>query len=234
MEIASALIDEETLIPLIAHGDQSGAPAQTAHGMALLANSVNIIFRAAVRSFDMDLTIPCITRLYDWNMQFSDRMEIKGDMEVKATGSSVLLVRNVQNENLMMVLNLAATNEQIGMMVKTAEVARQLFKGMQLPIDKMVLSDEELQQLQQQMAEQEENQLTPEQTKIAVAEINSRTQTQGKEMEIRFKELELNVNRVLEFAKLQQEANIETNKILAEQRQMMAEFGIKAQHGTGI
>jgi hypothetical protein len=40
-----------------------------------------------IKNFDDDVTVPDLRRLYDWNMQFNPKEEIKGDYDVKATGS---------------------------------------------------------------------------------------------------------------------------------------------------
>ena len=41
---------------------------RTAMGMAMLMNAVNVVFRRVVKNFDDDMTMPNISRLYDWNM----------------------------------------------------------------------------------------------------------------------------------------------------------------------
>lgn len=100
IELAKAFIDEETGMPTIAQGEQ-GAATQTLGGMSILFNSANVIFRRIVKAWDDDLTKPTIRRAYDWNMQFNPDKSVKGDMQVDARGSSVLLVREIQSQNLM-------------------------------------------------------------------------------------------------------------------------------------
>ena len=43
-------------------------------------------------------------------MQFSDRPEIKGDFSIEARGSGALLVREKQQENLMIYSNISSNN----------------------------------------------------------------------------------------------------------------------------
>ena len=154
IEMAMMFAEQESNLPLIAQGEQSTGETKTAHGLNLLANAVNVIFRNTARSFDWDFTEPNIRRLYDWNMQFSDNEEIKGDLEIKARGSSALLVRDIQAQNLMMIMNLAATNPLLSQLLKIDAVARRLFQALQLSKDEMVMSDTEWKELQTQLQQQ--------------------------------------------------------------------------------
>jgi len=106
VEMGRRLVDEMTSMPQIAQGEQGAGVTKTAQGMALLMNSANVVFRRVVRNFDDDATVPMIRRFYHWNMQFSKRSEIKGDYDVVARGSSVLLVREMQANNIMMIAQL--------------------------------------------------------------------------------------------------------------------------------
>ena len=64
----------------------------------MLMNSANVVNRRVIKSWDDDLTKPTIPRVLDWNMQFNPDDNIKGDMQVDARGTSVLLVREIQSD----------------------------------------------------------------------------------------------------------------------------------------
>src|SRR5690606_24884356 len=66
IELAKRNIDEETSIPIIAMGEQGSHVTQTAHGMNILINAVNVVFRRIVKNWDDDMTVPNIRRIYDW------------------------------------------------------------------------------------------------------------------------------------------------------------------------
>ena len=100
IELCLRFVDLETNISMLASGEQ-GATSKTAGGMSLLMNSVNVVFRRVVKNFDDGITTPAITRAYYYLMQFSNKEEIKGDYGVQARGSSVLLVREIQAQNLL-------------------------------------------------------------------------------------------------------------------------------------
>lgn len=143
--LCKQFIDDETSISVLAQGEQGAHTTQTANGMALLMNAVNVVFRRMVKNFDDDMTVPNIRRLYDWNMQFSPKEHIKGDFDVDARGTSVLLAREIQSQNLMVLANFTA-HPTLGILLKAAPILRKLAQSMMVPADEIILTDEELKQ----------------------------------------------------------------------------------------
>ena len=109
---ARQLADEETNLPLIAQGEQSEHITQTAQGMSMLLNSANIVLRRAVKNFDDDVTRPHVQAYYNWNMQFNDKREIKGDFSVDARGSGALIARETQQQRLLQFAQVSAQNPE--------------------------------------------------------------------------------------------------------------------------
>ena len=145
IQIARQLCDEETNMPLIAEGQQAAHVTQTAQGMAMLMNAVNVVFRAAVKNFDDDITTPTIRRAYDWNMQHNPDPGIKGDFDIDARGSSVLLVREIQAQNLMAMALQFAPHPIFGPLTKIIPLYRKLYQAHMLSADEFVKSEEEIQ-----------------------------------------------------------------------------------------
>jgi len=106
IDLAQKFADEETSLPQIAQGEQGTAP-DTVGGMSILMNSANTVLRRIVKQYDDEVTRPHIRRYYDWNMQYSEKEEIKGDFEIDARGSSVLIVRDQMAQGLVNVANMA-------------------------------------------------------------------------------------------------------------------------------
>lgn len=158
INLARQFMDDETNLPLIAHGDSASHVTKTEGGMAMLMNSVNVIFRRVVRNWDDDMTTPTIRRFYDWNMQFSRKEEIKGDFEVRARGSSVLLVREVQGRNLMSI----AVNWSVHPVLKdwlrndAGSAARKALQANMVEADEIMLTDEEHERQMKKNAENAE------------------------------------------------------------------------------
>jgi len=147
-EMAHRLADEETSVPQTQMGSQSPdtqqpAMLKTLGGTALWMSSNNIMMRKAVKNYDDDITVPFITRFYDWNMQFNEKAEIKGDMSIDARGTSVLLVREMQARNIMEFITAAMSMPGGPEELKTRGVLKNMAKGMQVSIDDVMLSDDE-------------------------------------------------------------------------------------------
>lgn len=152
--MARQFADEETNLPLIAQGEQASHVTQTAHGMEMLMNSANIVLRSAVKNFDDDVTEPLITAFYNWNMQFNDKPNIKGDFAVDARGSSALLAREMQQERLMAFTQVAGSNEEFALRTDWDGLYKELVKHMQVSAESVMLDEAEFKQLQEQRAQQ--------------------------------------------------------------------------------
>lgn len=164
IKLGMMFLDEEISLPMTAQGEQGSHP-ETAEGRAILMNSANVIFRDAVRNWDDKITVPDLRRTYDWNMQHSRKEHIKGDMDVKATGSSVLLVKDMQTQNLGMFLKQFGESPIYGPFVKHKDGLREMAKTMMLGSAKIVKTDEEIQQ-DEQAAQMNPPPPTPEELKL--------------------------------------------------------------------
>lgn len=138
--LGKQLLDEEVGLPMIAQGEQ-GDITPTLGGMSMLMNAANTDRRRQVKSWDDDVTKPMIRRFYDWNMQFSKREEIKGDMEVEARGTSALLIRETQAQNMIMLIDKYANNPVIGPLLKLAPALRKSVQALHLSEDDVIKDD---------------------------------------------------------------------------------------------
>lgn len=238
IKLCRQFIDEETNFPLVAQGEQATHVTDTAQGMAMLMNSANVVFRRAVKNWDDDMTTPNIRRFYDWNMQFSKKGAIKGDFEVDARGSSVLLVREVQAQNLMAMATQFTAHPVLGPLTKAPELYRSLVQAHMLPADKIVKTDEEIKQEQQAAAEQGQGQPDPETMKIDA-------QMADKEADRNLKRELATMAHETAMMKLAETQNIDLEKLRAtlfdnqadrdhKERVFGAEVAVKERHGAGI
>jgi len=146
--MATEHMDEESMIPVIAQGEQGAHATDTLGGMSILMNASNVVFRRIVKNFDDDMTTPNIRRFYDWQMQFSPKEHIKGDFDVDARGTSVLLVRELQAQNIMAFLMNFGTNPNFARFLKKEGMPamRLLVQTMMLPADEVLITDDEYEQ----------------------------------------------------------------------------------------
>ena len=236
--MARQLADEETNLPLIAQGEMGPHITKTSSGMAMLMNSSNIVLRKAVKNWDDDITRPLITRFYDWNMQFNDKPEIKGDFSIEARGSGALLVREKQQENLMIYSNLSMSIPEFNKRRDWAELDREIAKSLELPYDQITLGDEEIAELEALQMEMSSTQVDPAQQKMQmeaqIKQIDMQLQQQRLQLDAQKAAVEADMDRAelaqdsaLQQAKLAQVERLEMMKLEAQERLKLAELQLK-------
>jgi len=237
INVAKQFSDDETNLPLVAQGESGSHQTQTSGGMSMLMNSVNVVFRRVVRNFDDDMTTPNIRRIYDFNMQFSDKEHIKGDYEVKALGSSVLLVREVQAQNLMAMALQFSAHPVLGPLTKSAALYRSLVQAHMLPADSIVMTDEEIKQRE---AEERDNPPPPNSDILTLQLKKELAQMQG-DIDVAI----ANIERDTAMVKLAEQKNMQIEDIRArfgiaqmttqsKERMFAGELGVKRATGEGI
>lgn len=223
--MARQLADEETNLPLIAQGEQSPHITKTSSGMAMLMNSSNIVLRKAVKNWDDDITRPLITRFYDWNMQFSENPAIKGDFGVDARGSSALLVREKQQENLMIYANISAQNAEFYKRRDWAGLDQEIAKSLEVPYENITLSASEIADAQEMeaqaaqapdpTAQAEQMKMQLEQAKVQLEQQKAQMDAQIENQKLQLKQAEIQFEQQFEQAKLEQEGRLKMAEIAA-------------------
>ena len=244
-EMAHRLADEETSLPQMQMGNQPGdtqqpAMLKTLGGTALWMSANNIMMRRAVKNFDDNITVPFITRMYDWNMQFNPKNEIKGDYQVDARGTSVLLVREIQARNMMEFIQ-AAMSIPGGMeRLKEDGVLKQLAKALQVPENELIKTDQEMQA--DKPKEGEQQQPDPEIMKIEMQREIAQIGLQEKQIEseamlnARMIDREVELTKLaseqeLNIAEMQKKYGLEKYKVDWDAKKFYDEIGIKQRMG---
>ncbi len=210
IELCKTNVDEETNLPMIAQGEQGTDVTKTATGMSLLMNSANVIFKRIVKNWDDDMTTPSLRRIYHFLMQFSPKQHIKGDYEVDARGTSVLLVREIQSANIMLFLTNFSGHPILGKFLKEEGVRglRRLAQTMMIPADDLVKSDDEIRQDEADEARKP----TPVDPEMEIAALNANL----KRDEMAHNRYLAEMQRDTEMLKLAQTSNISLDKIEAQ------------------
>lgn len=219
---AREMADELVNLPLIAQGDQAPHLTQTAKGMSILMNAANTVMRRAVKNWDDDVTKPMLTRFYDWNMQFSEKQEIKGDLFVVARGTSAMLEREAQTEKLMGLMNIAPA---FGGLIKMPEVGKKLVQAMNLPAEELIMSEQEIAQMQQQSQQQP----NPEQLKAQVEQAKLQSDAQKIQVQAQNNQMDYETERSrqqLAMAKMQADMQLQQQKMQMELQKMAYERGV--------
>lgn len=192
VDMALKFIDEAVAMPLIAQGDQGEYHTQTKGGMSMLFNQANVVFRRVVKNWDDDITEPTIRRAYDFNMQFSDKDEIKGDMKAEARGTSVLLVREMQAEQLLAILRDYSLHPLIGPGLKAYNCMKLVLQAMSINPSDVLIDEEEYTAKLEQMSQGDQQPSSDEiraQSQIEVANIDAQSRREQAESNERVAQL---------------------------------------------
>tara|TARA_B100001094_G_C18194490_1_gene809636 strand:+ start:4954 stop:7083 length:2130 start_codon:yes stop_codon:yes gene_type:complete len=137
---ARVLADESTGFPSFAHG-QTGVSGvgRTASGISMLMSAANGSIRTVVKNVDDYLIAPLGKAFFAFNMQFDFDESIRGDLEVKASGTESLMANEVRSQRLMQFLQVAQ-NPTLAPFAKMDYVIREIAKSMDLDPDKITNS----------------------------------------------------------------------------------------------
>jgi hypothetical protein len=137
---ARVLADESTGFPSFAHG-QTGISGvgRTASGISMLMSAANGSIRTVVKNVDDYLIGPLGKAFFAFNMQFDYDNEIKGDLEVKASGTESLMANEVRSQRLMQFLQVAQA-PTLAPFAKMDYIIREIAKSMDLDPDKVTNS----------------------------------------------------------------------------------------------
>jgi len=138
------LADESTGLPSYSHG-QTGVQSmtRTASGMSMLMGAASLNIKTVIKNIDDQLIKPLGEALFQWNMQFYEgELPILGDFEIRATGSSSLMRKEVRSQRLTMFLQ-TIQNPSIAPFVRISEVIKELAYSLDLDPDEIINSKDE-------------------------------------------------------------------------------------------
>lgn len=211
IEMAIKFLDMETAIPMLFQGEGQEAP-ETLGATNIMVDSNNVALRTRVKRWDDKITRPHISRYYDWNMQYSDNPEIKGDFSVDARGTSVLLARDQQSRTLVNLMALRG-DPRVDKEVDWGKAVRELFTALRLNVLK---SDED----KKRDEDAAKNNPPPQDPKIQSTTIRTQGELQKAELTQQSDMRELEFKAQESERQRQHEADIKT----AELQMKMMEF----------
>jgi len=136
--------DENTNLPMLVGGGDAKDVKQTLDGRSEVMNQQNIVQRAAAHSWDDNITIRLLPRFYDWFMQHDPDPSIKGDYEVEARGASYLLVKETQAQHAQLLIQMAAQDPEIKILLNMEELYRVYLGFLDIPTDALIKSPEQV------------------------------------------------------------------------------------------
>lgn len=157
-----------TGFPLLMQGQNSQSTPDTYGGQILATNNASTVLRHVARTYDGSITVPKITRYYEYLLTYGDDEREKGEFKIVARGSTALVEQEIHAQEMTQLIQLSA-NPAFGLDPK--KLMAEYFKSRRFDPRKFQYSDEE----QARMAQQPAQPPIP----IAVAQIKSEAEIQA-------------------------------------------------------
>jgi len=138
------LADESTGIPSYSHGNTGvQGMTRTASGMSMLMGAASLNIKTVVKNLDDFLLKPLGVAFYQWNMQFYEGdLNVVGDLEIKATGTSSLMQKEVRSQRLTTFLQ-SVQNPAVAPFVKISKIIQELAYSLDFDPEEIINSPEE-------------------------------------------------------------------------------------------
>lgn len=201
IQMGLKMAEDVTGLPQLLQGNQGSAP-DTVGGMTIMNNNANSVLRRIARLFDSCITEPHIRRYYAWLMEYGENDDEKGDFHIFARGSSALVERDIQSQEMVNVLQLCL-NPAFGKSPKKA--MDEYLKSRRFDPSAFDFSETE----RKKMAEAPQQPPIP----IAVAQIKEQGQSERHAAELQLEQQSRELDRALEQWQTQIDATIEAAKL---------------------
>jgi hypothetical protein len=145
--------DDFSLVPrYMAGSEQATGAGRTASGLSMLMDAANKGLKGVVSNIDTALE-GLLSKLYTHNMLYADDMTIKGDAQVIARGAISLMQKETLQLRRNEFLNITANplDSQIVGTAGRAEVLREVARDLELDVNRIVPSRDEIDQMAQQV-----------------------------------------------------------------------------------
>ncbi len=141
----SKLADDHSGVPSYIYGDLNVQGAgRTASGLSMLMGSAGKGIRQVVMHIDSDIIKPVVQRQFVYNMRYVEDESIKGDVQIVPKGAINLAVKDTVNVRRVEFLNATANQYDMEIIGKSgrAAVLREVAKGLQMPAEEVVPSQD--------------------------------------------------------------------------------------------
>lgn len=241
MQMAQGFAEEESGIPLITAGLGSPQLADTATGGLMMQSASTTLLDFMSEDWDDNITAPSITSMYAWNMQNSEKPEIKGKFSIDVRTSTEYKNKQLHIRDLEKLSVEAAQNPEMAKWIRAGELARVRLNMMTLPSKSIIKTSDEVKAEEEAAAanaqpDTEMMQLQLDARRVALEEatlqFNSQQQQQ-RELWDHEEKMTANQARLVEsqarVAVSQNEKEIAMLELAAKNEQAYANLGLKEQ-----
>ena len=212
--------EDVTGLPMLLQGQQGKAP-DTVGGMQIMNNNGSTVLRRIARTFDDRITEPHIGRYYEYLLMYGPD-EAKGDFTIDARGSSALVERDLQSQQLVQMLGLSL-NPAYGLDPEL--VAKEFLKSLRFDSKGLLLSDEKKEEIAKRPP--------PEDPRVTAAKIMAKSKEDGivagaqmRKHEIDTENENADLDRALEERIAQMDAQLARENLSEERRAQLQDHKV--------
>jgi hypothetical protein len=136
-------------------GEHVAGAGRTSSGLSMLINNAAKSLKHVVSNVDNDVIRPMLERIYQHNLRYGDDPDLVGDVRIVARGAMSLVSREAaavrRNEFLQIVLGSPLAQQIVGL-PGAAELLRENARLLDVNVDRLVPSREQLEQQMMQQA----------------------------------------------------------------------------------
>lgn len=146
LQLARQFAEEESATSAMAQGMPSPQNQDSATGTLLMQHASTTLLDFLAEEWDDQVTEKLIRRMYAWNMQYSPRDDIKGDYHIDVKSSSEYKNKQMYIRDLERLSMEAAQNPTMATVINMDELVKARLALMHLPSNRIIRTDEEIQQ----------------------------------------------------------------------------------------
>lgn len=151
LQLARQFAEEESAT--LASPTQSPDNTDTATGALTMQHAANTNLDASAEEWDDQVTEKIIRRTYGWNMQYNPKNDIKGNYVIDVKSSSEYKNKQMYIRDLERLQMETTQNPAMAMVINADELVKARLALMHLPGNRIIKSDDEIAQAQQQAQE---------------------------------------------------------------------------------
>ncbi len=136
LDLFRKFADEETSLPSYTHGEEIPGLNKTASGTSMLMSAANVTLKAVIKNLEDGMIRPLLQSLFDWNMEWNEDPDIKGDLDVDVRGSSALIAKEMQSQRLIQFAAMTANPVDL-QFIDREKLLREVAQSMDLNPDKI-------------------------------------------------------------------------------------------------
>ena len=213
------LADDYTSIPAYSYGsDRVAGAGRTSSGLSMLMTSAAKGIKRVILAIDKDIYKSVVRRQFDWNMQYEDDSELKGDIDVITTGAVAVMVKEQMSERRMQFLNSTANPMDLKLtgMEGRANVLREAASALEMENTQVVKSPDDVRKLSDS---EEAAQAQAQKAEAEQAQAEAQLRLQGIQLDNQTKQLQLQIEQV-KMQMEQQKLLLEAKKVELAGRKM--------------